>query len=399
MRYDFDRLIERRNTSSEKWDKIAEYFGHEDALPLWVADMDFPAPEPVVEALRKRAEHPFYGYSFPPDSLYEAIVDWLWRRHGWRVKKEWIVFSAGVVNGLYSAVEAFSRPGDEVIVQPPVYFPFFSAVKNTGRHLLYNQLVTDGRRYTMDFAGLEALLRGKAGGGAAPRASRASLLILCSPHNPVGRVWTRDELSTLARICAEDGLLILSDEIHCDLLIEGAKHTVTATLSEEVARNTVTFMSAAKTFNVPGLATSFAVIPDGDLRRRYGLTRAGNNNGNLFGYAATEAAFRHGDEYLEQLRAYLTENVRYFMDFVATRIPRLKAYGPEGTYLGWLDCRGLGLGPVELQRFVRDKARLALNDGYIFGPGGEGFQRVNLACPRSMLKEAMERLEAAVGTI
>ncbi|MHB0886753.1 MAG: MalY/PatB family protein [Bacillota bacterium] len=399
MRYDFDRLIERRNTSSEKWDKIGEYFGREDALPLWVADMDFPAPEPVVEALRKRAEHPFYGYTFPPDSLYEAIIDWLWRHHGWRVKKDWIVFTAGVVNGLFSAVEAFSRAGDEVIVQPPVYFPFFSAVKNTGRHLLHNQLVTDGRRYTMDFAGLEALFKGAAGGGAAPRASRSNLLILCSPHNPVGRVWTHDELSTLARICAENDLLILSDEIHCDLLIEGAKHTVTATLSEEVARNTVTFMSPAKTFNVPGLATSFAVIPDDDLRRRYGLTRAGNNNGNLFGYAAMEAAFRYGDEYLDQLRAYLTENVRYFADFVAARLPRLKAYMPEGTYLAWLDCRGLGLGPVELQRLVRDKARLALNDGYIFGPGGEGFQRVNLACPRSMLKEAMERLEAAVKTL
>ncbi len=394
MRYDFDKVIDRHQTNSVKWDMNLVNFDREDVLDLWVADMDFPAPEPVVEAIRKRAEHPIYGYTFPPDSLYEAIIGWLERRYGWRVKKDWIVFTAGVVNGLYSAVEAYSHPGDEIIVQPPVYYPFFSAVKNTGRQLLYNHLAFDGRRYLMDFAGLKALFEARTSFPA--RTPRVKALILCSPHNPVGRVWSPEELTTLGRVCVDNGCVLLSDEIHCDLLMKGARHTVTAGLSEEIARTTVTFMSASKTFNLAGLSTSFAVIPDDRLRRRYVEARNGHNSGNLFGFVALEAAFRHGDDYLAQLREYLNGNLEYFLDFIARRIPRLKVVRPEGTYLAWVDCRGLGLCPLELQRFMREEARLALDDGFAFGPGGEGFQRVNLACPRPLLKEALERLEKAV---
>jgi len=394
MRYDFDKVIDRRKTNSVKWDLNLVNFGREDVLDLWVADMDFPAPEPVVEAIRRRAEHPIYGYTFPPASLYEAVIGWLDRRYGWKVEKEWIVFTAGVVNGLYSAIEAFSHPGDEVIVQPPVYYPFFAAVRNTGRQLLYNHLSFDGRRYTMDFAGLRSLFEVRTTFPA--RTPRIKALVLCSPHNPVGRVWTRDELTTLGRICLDNDCVLLSDEIHCDLLVKGAHHTVTATISEDIARNTVTFMSASKTFNLAGLSTSFVVIPDEGLRRRYVEARYGHNSGNLFGFVALEAAYRYGDEYLAQLREYLNGNLEYFLDYVERRIPRLKVVRPEGTYLAWVDFRGLGLDPLALQRFIREEAGLALDDGYAFGPGGEGFERVNLACPRSLLKEALERLERAV---
>ncbi|HEY3315220.1 MAG TPA: PatB family C-S lyase [Bacillota bacterium] len=397
MRYDFDRVIDRRQTNCVKWDLNRPLFGREDVLDMWVADMDFPAPEPVVEAIRKRAEHPVYGYSFPPDSLYGAIVERLDRYYGWRIKPEWVVFTAGVVNGLYSAVRAFARPGDEVIIQPPVYYPFFGAVKDNGGQLLHNQLRFDGRRYTMDLDGLRELFAAKADFPA--RTPRVKALILCSPHNPVGRVWSHAELTELSRICLENGCPVLSDEIHCDLLLEGVRHTVTATVSEEIERNTLTFMSASKTFNLAGLSTSFMVIPNDRWRRDFVTSRNGDNGGNLFGYAALEAAYRQGDEYLAQLRRYITANVRYFTDYVRTRIPRVGVVEPEGTYLVWVDLRELGLDPQALQRLMREAGRLALDDGFAFGPGGEGFQRFNLACPRATVEEALGRLAKAVGSL
>ncbi len=394
LKYDFDTLVDRSNTSSSKWGYRKALFGRDDVLPMWVADMDFPAPAEVVEAVRSRAEHPIYGYTVPPSSLWKAIIERLDRFYGWKIKEEWICLTAGVVNGLYSAISAYARPGDEIVVQPPVYYPFYGAVKNTGCQTVYSHLKFDGERYTMDFDGLEDLFRGRSTFPA--RSPRIKALILCSPHNPVGRVWTRDELATLGRICAEHECVLLSDEIHCDLLTPGARHIVTATISEEIAQNTVTFMSASKTFNLAGLGTSFVVIPNDRLRREFMRARAGHNSGNLFGYAALEAAFRYGDDYLTQLRAYLAGNLRYFTEFLKARLPELKLIRPEGTYLAWVDLRGLGFTPAELQDFIRNKARLALDDGFAFGPGGEGFQRVNLACPRSIVVEATDRLEKAI---
>jgi len=392
--YNFDQIIDRRNTNSSKHDNNAVLFGREDVLDLWVADMDFPAPVPVVEAIKKRAEHPIYGYTFPPTSLYDAIVERLDRLYGWKIKKEWIVFNAGVVNGLYSAVEAFSHPGDEVIVQPPVYYPFFGAIKNTGRQVIHNPLREANNRYEMDLEGLEKLFEVRT--SFPVRMPRIKALILCSPHNPVGRVWSREELKRLADICVQNNCLILSDEIHCDLLAPGVEHTVTATLSPEIEQHTITFMSASKTFNIAGLATSYAIIPNDQLRQRYVAARAGHNSGNVFGFAATEAALTQCDDYLEQLRAYLHENYKFFKEFITTRLPQLRVAELEGTYLAWVDMRQLGMDPLELQNFIRNKARLALDDGYAFGPGGEGFQRFNLACPRSILEEALLRLEKAV---
>lgn len=397
MKYDFDKVIDRRRTNSRKWDMNEVMFGKEDLLDMWVADMDFPSPEPVVEAIKKRAEHPVYGYTFPHDSLYKAITDWTERHYGWKIKKEWIVFTAGVVNGLYSAVKAFSHPGDDVVLQPPVYYPFYAAIKNTGRQVLHNHLKFDGNHYTMDFDGLLDLFKQRT---TFPlHIPRVKMLMLCSPHNPVGRVWTKEELQTLGEICLKNKCIILSDEIHCDLLVKGVKHTVTSTLSEELQQQTVTFMSASKTFNIAGLTTSFVVIPNDDLRQEYINARAGDNSGNIFGLLALEAAYRFGDEYLDQLRDYLTSNLEFFIEFMKNRIPKLKVVKPDGTYLAWVDMRGLGMSALELQEFIRGKAKLALDDGYAFGPGGEGFQRFNLACPRSILEEALTRLEKAVNEI
>ncbi len=397
MRYSFDHVVDRTGTHTVKWDNNTALFGREDVLDMWVADMEFPSPQPVVEAIKDRAAHPIYGYSHPPASLYETIVERMERSYGWKIQKEWIVFTAGVVNALYSAVEAFAHPGDEVIVQPPVYYPFYSAVRDTGRQLAYNPLHFDGQRYVMDFAGLEKLLT--------PRTTfpaytpRAKALILSNPHNPVGRVWTKGELERLGEICLKNDIVILSDEIHCDLLLGDTEHVVLATLSEQLTQQTVTFMSASKTFNLAGLATSFLVIPNAKLRRQFESVRHGHNSGNLFGWTALEAAYRFGDDYLQQLREYLTANVEFFADAVAKRIPQIKVMRPEGTYLVWVDMRSLGMDQYQLQSFMREKARLALDDGFAFGPGGEGFQRFNLACPRSMVEEAIRRLEQAVSSM
>ncbi|HBV99366.1 MAG: cystathionine beta-lyase [Peptococcaceae bacterium BICA1-7] len=396
MIYDFDRLIDRRNTASVKWDSNQALFGRESLLDMWVADMDFPCPEQVVRAIRERAEHPVFGYTYPEESLYEAIMERLERHFDWKVKKEWIVFTAGVVNGLHLALKAYTRPGDEVVIQPPVYYPFFNSIKDSGCLALHNPLAFDGSRYTMSLTGLENLFL--ASETFPVRSPRIKMFILCSPHNPVGRVWTREELLTLGEICLKNGCLLISDEIHCDLMVGESRHTVTASLSEQLERQTITLMSASKTFNLAGLDTSFAVIPDDRLRKEFVQAQAGHSTGNIFGLTALEAAYRHGDQYLAQLKEYLTGNIEYFIAEVEKRMPALKVIRPEGTYLAWVDMRGLGMSPLKLQSFIRDRAGLALDDGFIFGPGGEGFQRFNLACPRSVVAEALARLEEAVKT-
>ncbi|HBK84813.1 MAG TPA: cystathionine beta-lyase [Firmicutes bacterium] len=397
MQYNFDQLIDRRNTNSGKHDCNMSMFGTEDVLDMWVADMDFPAPTPVVEAIKKRAEHPIYGYSFASDNLYDAIVNRVEKLYGWKIKKEWIVFNAGVVNGLYSAVQAFARTGDELIVQAPVYYPFFSAIRNSGCQIVHNPLKEVNGRYEMDFEGLEKLF--EASTTFPIRRPRIKALVLCSPHNPAGRVWTKAELRRLADICLKHDCLIFSDEIHCDLLAAGFEHTPTATLSPEIEQHTITFMSGSKTYNIAGLATSYAIIPNDKLRAQYSTARSGHNSGNLFGYVATEAALTQCDDYLEQLRAYIDGNFKFMSEFIEQRLPSLRMIEREGTYLAWVDLRALGMNPTELQHFIRHKARLALDDGYAFGPGGEGFQRFNLACPRSIVEEALLRLEKEVNEL
>jgi len=392
MNYDFDRVIDRKNTNSSKWDLNEMLFGREEVLDMWVADMDFPVPSQVVEALHERVNHPIYGYSFPPDSLYEAIMDYAQRHHGWEIKREWIVFTSGVMGGVSAAIEAFSRPGDEVVVQPPVYHSFGRAIRSLGRHVVNNQLLLRDGRYEMDYDGLRELFSPVSGFGG--RNPRIKLLVLCNPHNPVGRVWTPAELEQLGDICLENDCLLLSDEIHCDLMLEGYEHTVTATLSPELAKQTITSMSVSKTFNLAGLKTAFAVIPNDRIRRE--ITRVGHGGGNLFGYAAMEAAYRYGDDWLREVLAYITANYEHFRDYIARHLPQLKVTPLEGTYLAWVDMSELGLSDRELERFLIDEAGLALEGGYIFGPGGEGYQRVNLAAPRALIDECLARLQEAI---
>lgn len=389
MKYDFDKVIERQNTNSVKWDMAEELVGEKDVLPLWVADMDFQSPPPVIEALRKRVEHGIFGYTVVPDSCYEAIINWMKKRHGWEVEKEWIIFTSGIVAAFHWVVRAYTHPGDSIIVQPPVYYPFFKAVKNNGRLVVENQLKHEHGQYEIDFDDLEEKIN-----------SQTKVLILCNPHNPVGRVWTREELTRLAALCLKHYVVICSDEIHSDLLFQGYRHTPTAMISEEIARNTVTCIAANKTFNIAGLKTGVVIISDQRLREEFLNTKRsiGVGSCNLFGIIATEAAYAYGEEWLEQLLDYLQGNLEFLMHFIKEKIPQIKVVQPEGTYLAWLDCRGLRLDDAALKDFMLKKAKVWLNDGPGFGNGGSGFQRINLACPRSILEEALRRIEKAVNT-
>ncbi len=396
MKYDFDRVIDRKNTDCLKWDTVGSVFGNEAVLPLWVADMDFAVAEPITEALRKRVEHEVYGYTPPSSSVVEAVVERMWRKYGWKVEADWLVFTPGVVPALHVALRAFTHPGDEVIIQGPVYYPFWSAVTGNGAVVANNQLRLKKGRYEMDFEDLEAKFASKLT-GMMPSPSRVTMIILCSPHNPVGRVWGKDELTRLGEIVIKNGAMVVSDEIHCELLFRGWQHTPFASISEEFARHSVICMAPSKTFNLAGLEASSIIIPDKKLRDRFNATRAGIlPRPNVFGLVAMEAAYRYGDEWLGQLLDYLEKNRDFLMDYFAERIPRIKVIRPEGTYLVWLDCQGLGMEPLGLRAFMREKAMVGLDDGFLFGPSGAGFQRLNIACPRSILKAALKRIETAV---
>lgn len=394
MKYNFDQIVDRQGSSSIKTDNQWPGIARSEVLQMWVADMDLPCPDEVVAAVKQRAAHPVYGYSYVSDSLRAAIVERVGRRFGWAIKPEWLVFTSGVVAGLNTVVRAFTRPGDEVVVQMPVYFPFFSAITNNGCQIVNNALRFDGERYELDLDGLGRLL--KPATTFPVRASRIKELLLCNPHNPVGRVFGEAELRQLGQLCVDSNCLIVSDEIHADLMIGDAKHTCIAALAPEFAQRSVTFMAASKSFNVAGLQTSFAIIPNDALRAQFTLVNQGG--GSAFGYAALEAAYRHGDDYLTDLNAYLTANVAYFSDYIREHVPGVKVIKPEGTYLVWVDFRALGLSLEGLQKLMRSVG-LAFNEGFTFGQGGEGFQRVNLACTRATVEECCRRLERAVASV
>jgi len=387
LRYDFDRIVDRTGTESLKWVYPRKVLGVEDAIPMWVADMDFEAPPAVVEAVRRRAEHGVYGYPLVPPSFFAAAIGWLERRHGWAVEKKWMAMTPGIVPALNYCVRAFSRPGDPVIVQTPVYHPFYYAIENNGRRVVRNPLRFDGGRYTMDLDDLRAKID-------AP----GRMLILCSPHNPVGRVWTREELEALARIAVERDLLVIADEIHHDLVYRGHRHHVLASLSPELAHQTITCIAPSKTFNTAGLATAAVVASDPDLLKKLEdeSERSGFDLGNALGIVAFEAAYAHGEDWLEELLPYLEGNIDLIEGFLAERVPGIRLVRPEGTYLALLDCRGLGLDPAELNGFFLKQARVYFSDGKIFGDEAAGFVRINFGCPRPVLREALERMERAV---
>jgi cystathionine beta-lyase len=381
MSTNFDEIFPRENTNSVKFDLRKLYFGREDVIPMWVADMDFPVPPFVSEAVMKRAGHPIYGYSIIPGSYYQAIIDWQQRRFGWEIQKDWIQFSPGVVTGLNVIVQALTEPGDKIIVQPPVYFPFFSSVENNGRKLILNQLIEKDGVYSIDFEDLESKMK-----------DGAKMLIICSPHNPVGRCWTREELEWIGAKGVEHGVLIVSDEIHCDLVFEPHRHIPLATLSGDIANNTITCIAPSKTFNLAGLFSSSIIIQNDSLRRRFKFAEEKVHlSANLFGITAAEAAYSQGDAWLKELLAYLQSNINLVKDHFAKNLPEITISPAEATYMLWLDFRQLGIPAPELKKRLIEKAGLGLVDGPVFGPGGEGFQRLNVACPKSTLLKALER--------
>ncbi len=398
MKYDLDNVCDRKNTGCSKWDGVKAVFGHEDVIPMWVADMDFPVAAPIVEALKKRAEHPFYGYTQPGPGVIGSVVERMQRKFNWKIEPEWVVFTPGVVPALGIAVRALSHPGDEIILQPPVYFPFFPAVTGSGCQIVNNPLKLVDGRYEMDFADLECRFSPR--GAMHPSPSRIKAVILCNPQNPVGRLWNREELTLLGEIIIRHGAIVISDEIHCEILFKGFKHTPFAAISEEFAQNSIVCMAPSKTFSLAGLETSTIIIPNKKIREAFTNMRTGTVPGpNLFGFTALEAAYRYGDEWLEQVLDYLQENLDLMNEFIGSNIPGIKVIQPQGTYLVWLDCRGLKLDDAALKKFMIEKARIGLDDGYVFGQGGSGFERMNIACPRSLLEEAMHRLEKAVKTL
>ncbi|MDD6950571.1 MAG: PatB family C-S lyase [Parabacteroides sp.] len=387
--YNFDEIIDRKGTSCVKYDGLKNaYQGKENLIPLWVADMDFATPDFIVEALKKRCEHPVFGYTFDDDEYYESIQTWLDYKYHWKTEREWISYIPGIVKGIGLAVQCFTQPGDKVIIQPPVYHPFRLVPTRMGREVVYNPLKLEDGVYKMDFEQLESLID-----------KDCKMLILSNPHNPGGVVWEKEALVKLAQICSAHGILVISDEIHAEMTYPQFRHHPFATVSEEAAACSVTFMAPSKTFNIAGIVSSYALVPDTRIREKfYSFLEAGElNAGTIFAFTATKAAYTYGAEWLQQMRSYVIENVNFVDEYLKKNIPQIKVYRPQASFLVWLDCRELKLTQSELVQLFEDKAGLALNDGTMFGKEGEGFMRLNIGCPRSILNQALESLKKAIG--
>jgi len=394
LNYDLDKVYNRKNTDSLKWDFMNPIIGRDDIIPLWVADMDFPVAEPIKEAIKTRAEHPFYGYTQPGGSVVDSVVQRLKKKYNWNIEPEWVVFTPGVVPALQTAVTSLTHPGDEVILQQPSYHPFFPVVKNSGCSIVNNQLKLVNGRYVMDCEDLESKFHPKTRRLRGP--GRLKTIIFCNPHNPVGRVWNPDEIEKMGNIVIDNGGVVISDEIHCEILFKGNKHTPFASISDKFEQNSIICMSPSKTFNLAGLEVSNIIIPNQRIREDFINTRAGMvPNPNLFGYTALKAAYKYGDEWLEQVLDYLQGNLDYIRKFLETNIPEIKMIEPQGTYLLWLDCRELGMDPHTLQSFMIDDAKVGMEDGYIFGESGQGFMRMNIATQRSVINSALNRIKNA----
>ena len=376
----------RKGSSCIKYDGMEKFLGADDALPMWVADMDFLTPNYITDAIITRAEHGVFGYPMREESYFTSLMGWLKRRHQWEVMRDWITFCPGVVPAVNMAVLAFTQPGDKIITQPPVYFPFFTAVNDHKRELVYNQLILKGGRLCMDFDNLEKLA-----------SEGAKMLILSNPHNPGGSVWTRDELTQMAEICLKYNVLIISDEIHCDLIYKPFKHTPVASLSHEISMQTITTVAPSKTFNLSGLSTSSVIIENDSLRRKFTATldHLHIGGGNIFGNIASEEAYQHGDQYVDELMEYLMQNIETLEEYVATNLPKIKVIRPESTFLVWLDCREMGMNDNDLNNFFLLKAKIGLNPGIMFGPGGEGFMRMNIGCPKATLLQGLGQIKEA----
>ncbi|WP_263661912.1 MalY/PatB family protein [Bacteroides nordii] len=385
MKYNFDEIIDRRGTESVKWDAVSERWGRNDLLPMWVADMDFRTPPFVMEALRKRLEHEVLGYTFACEEWYTSIINWLQNRHGWKVKREELTFMPGIVRGLAFAIQCFTEKGDKVMVMPPVYHPFFLVTEKNKREVVYSPLVLRDGQYYIDFDRFRKDIQG------------CKLLILSNPHNPGGRVWTREELEQIAEICYESKTLVISDEIHADLTLPPYQHITFALVSEKARQNSLVFMSPSKAFNMPGLASSYCIIENKEICRCFQeyMEASELSEGHLFAYLSVAAAYSNGTEWLDQVLAYIQSNIDFTDAFLSEYIPDIKMIRPQASYLVFLDCRTLGLNQKELVDLFVDGAHLALNDGTMFGKEGEGFMRLNVACPRSVLEKALKQLKEA----
>lgn len=385
MTYNFDEIIDRRHTDAVKVDALKEHWGRTDLIPLWVADMDFRTPPFVVNTIRKQLENGILGYTMKSPHWHSSIIKWLEERYQWLIEPEALTFTPGIVNGLALAIRCFTSPGDKVMVQPPVYHPFFLVTQQNRRDVVWSPLELEKGRYKMNMERFAQDVKG------------CKLFILCNPHNPGGRVWSREELAEVARICNENGVLVISDEIHADLTLPPHIHCPFATVSEEAKSNSVVFMSPSKAFNMPGLSSSYCVIEDEGLRSKFqAYVSAGQmDHGHIFAFTTVAAAYSNGTEWLDQMLAYVQENITYVDNFLKEHTPKIKAILPQASYLVFLDCRDLGLEQKELAGFFGNNARLALNDGSMFGKEGTGFMRLNVGTPRSILKQALGQLSDA----
>lgn len=393
MSYSFDQIIDRKNTNSLKYDFAKERNRPEHILPLWVADMDFQIAEPILTDIRAAVEHGIFGYSEAKTPYFTAVHDWFLKHYHWDTKEEWLIKTPGIVFALAMAVKAYTNPGDAVLIQAPVYYPFHEVIQDNDRVLINNELQYENGTYHIDFADFEEKIV----------SNNVKLFLLCSPHNPVGRVWRKEELERIAQICLSHNVIIVSDEIHCDFTFPGHTHTTFATLSKEVENQCVICTSPTKTFNFAGLQISNIFIPNEELRKKFKhqIDAAGYSQVNTFGLIASQSAYTKGEEWLVELKKYLLSNLDYLRTFLQERIPKIKLIEPEGTYLIWLDCHELGLSNTELRDFITYKANLWLDGGYLFSKNKDAaqFERINIACPRATLKQALEQLETAVNSL
>lgn len=385
MKYNFDLSIDRRLTDAIKIDEMKEIWGREDLIPMWVADMDFATPDFILDAVKKRCEHPILGYTKKSDGYYNSIINWVKNRYGMEIEKKNINYVPGIVAGLGMAINCYTSPGDKIMIMPPVYHPFAWLTKRNNRQLVECPMILENGRYRMNLEMLRSIKKG------------VKALILCNPHNPGGVVWEKSELEELAEICAEDNILVFSDEIHADLTLPPHRHLPFSMISEKARNNSVTFMAPSKTFNMPGVSASHAIIFNDGLRKKFEtFIEAGElGNGHVFAFPAVEAAFNNGTEWLAQCLEYIVGNIDYVEQFLKENTPKIKMIRPMASYLIWLDCRNMGLSHEELKNFFADKAHIALNEGEMFGKEGSGFMRMNIGCPRQTLVKAMKQLSEA----
>lgn len=391
MKYNFDQIIDRRGSGALKCDALEQWYGNSELLPMWVADMDFATPDFIVDAIKERLEHPIFGYTIEPERYREAIITWIASHHGWAVKREWICYIPGIVKGIAMAINALLKAGDKIIIQPPVYHPFRNVAAHNGFEIVENPLLVDSNgSYSIDFDHLERVAD-----------KNCRLLILANPHNPIGILWQRETLIRLADFCHSRGIIVISDEIHSDMALWGKRHIPFASVSDKAAQCSITFGAPSKTFNIAGIVTSYAIVPNDKLRNKFFGWMEGNelNHPDIFAPIATIAAFENGEPWRQEMIEYIEGNIEFTIEYCKQHIPQIVAIRPEASFLVWLDCRGLGLTHDKIVELFTQKAALALNDGAIFGTQGEGFMRLNVGTPREVLQTALERLKTAVDSL